>query len=118
ENLAYIPIDDQRTEPLIENAGAASVVRDGYASFFFHPFLNPDLLDQLITGIERQGFTFVDLKTFPNKVHFEGRDIQTVGGRVEITGRGRYLNETVLTPEGEERRNQWETVPLTSVLKR
>jgi len=38
ESLAYVPIDDQRIEPILQAAEAEQVVRDGYASFFFHPF--------------------------------------------------------------------------------
>src|SRR5207247_1383113 len=108
ENLAYVPIDNQVVEPLLANADAAWVVRDGYASVFFHPFLKPELLDQLITGVEKRGFHFIDLKTFPNKVHSEGRVIQTVNGRTEIAGRGRYLNEMVINAQGQERRNSWQ----------
>jgi uncharacterized protein YdaL len=35
------------------------VVRDGVASFFYHPYLGTDYLKQLVTGIKAQGYTFV-----------------------------------------------------------
>lgn len=37
------------------------VVRDGWASAYFHPFLDLDLLRDLVEGIEDLGYTFVPL---------------------------------------------------------
>jgi peptidoglycan/xylan/chitin deacetylase (PgdA/CDA1 family) len=106
ETLAYIPREDPRAEPLLDNAEAERVVRDGYASFFYHPFLNPDLLRQMIEGIQKRGFTFVDVRQFPNRAQIPGRVISQVGGSFTITGHGRYLDEKVLTATGKERRQR------------
>jgi uncharacterized protein YdaL len=35
------------------------VVRDGVASFFYHPYLGTSYLQTLVTGIKAQGYTFV-----------------------------------------------------------
>ena len=45
---------------LVRAARANLVVRDGFASFYFHPFLDLDLLKQTVEGIEALGYTFVD----------------------------------------------------------
>ncbi|HEX8344036.1 MAG TPA: polysaccharide deacetylase family protein [Actinoplanes sp.] len=34
-------------------------VRDGMASFFYHPYLGTDYLKQVVTGVKAQGYTFV-----------------------------------------------------------
>jgi uncharacterized protein YdaL len=101
EDLAYVPIENPVVEPVLKNAEAVSVVRDGYASVFFHPFLNPELLDRLIAGIQARGYHFVDLRGFPNVVQSEGNIITTQSGGVKIAGEGRYLNEEVFGPNGE-----------------
>lgn len=49
---------------LVENARANLVVRDGFASFFFHPFLatqegNVESLRQIVEGVKSLGYTFV-----------------------------------------------------------
>jgi uncharacterized protein YdaL len=44
---------------LIASAGRNLVVRDGVASFFYHPYLGTDYLKELVTGIKAQGYTFV-----------------------------------------------------------
>ncbi len=49
----------RRPEDLIAAARANLVVRDGFASFFFHPFLELRFLRQTIDGIRKLGYTFV-----------------------------------------------------------
>lgn len=104
ETLAYIPREDPRSEPLLDNAEAELVVRDGYASFFYHPFLQPELLQQMIEGIEKRGFKFADVrKLFPNVAQMPGRVISQISGAFSIDGDGRYLDETVFSATGRER---------------
>jgi uncharacterized protein YdaL len=58
-------------QDILTNAQYALSVRDGFASFFFHPFwLEPDLgqpglvdFESIITGITGLGYTFVDAST-------------------------------------------------------
>lgn len=64
-NYNYTPAD------ILLNADMASVVRDGFASFFFHPFwLEPELglpgfndFKTVIDGITARGYTWVDPST-------------------------------------------------------
>ncbi|MEV4635730.1 polysaccharide deacetylase family protein [Actinoplanes sp. NPDC049548] len=44
---------------LVASAKRNLVVRDGVASFFYHPYLGTDYLKQLVPGIKAQGYTFV-----------------------------------------------------------
>jgi uncharacterized protein YdaL len=78
ENLGNIEYDISAIDPnsgqvytwqdLNQNAMKARVVRDGFASFFFHPFwLEPELqvpgftdLQKLVDSITQLGFTWVD----------------------------------------------------------
>ena len=47
-------------EDIIRAARANLVVRDGFASFFFHPFLDLHYLKTTVRGIRALGYTFVD----------------------------------------------------------
>ena len=47
-------------EDLVRAARANLVVRDGFAAFYFHPFLKLGYLKRTIAGIEAAGYTFVD----------------------------------------------------------
>lgn len=68
ENLGYLPLFDeadsteQYIHSIVNSAKSIYNVRDGYASFYFHSFLNPVYLKTLVEEIGRLGFTFVDLR--------------------------------------------------------
>lgn len=44
---------------LVHEADLNLAVRDGFASFFYHPYLGLDALQQIVTGIQNLGYTFV-----------------------------------------------------------
>lgn len=50
----------RRPEDLVRAARANLVVRDGFAAFYFHPFLELGLLKETVEGIEAAGYEFVD----------------------------------------------------------
>ena len=47
---------------MVRMARKHRVVRDGWASGFFHPFLDLGLLRELVAGLKAEGYTFVPLK--------------------------------------------------------
>jgi hypothetical protein len=53
DNSARSPRD------IVEAAAAMTVVTDGVASTFFHPFLPTDQLVEVVDGIAGLGYTFV-----------------------------------------------------------
>ncbi|MEV6601408.1 polysaccharide deacetylase family protein [Actinoplanes sp. NPDC051346] len=65
ENIGNVEPDAYNGHParlpsdLIASAERNLVVRDGVASFFYHPYLGTDYLKQLVPGIKAQGYTFV-----------------------------------------------------------
>jgi uncharacterized protein YdaL len=48
---------------LVQAARANLVVRDGFAAFYFHPFLSLKYLKRTVEGIEAAGYKFVDPAT-------------------------------------------------------
>lgn len=71
ENLGNISEAPQNNHParsaalLVDNARHNLVVRESTASFFFHPFLDTAYLDEVVTGIEELGYTFVPADQLP-----------------------------------------------------
>lgn len=53
EGFPTLPAD------LVRRAKALLVVRDGWAGFYFHSYLNPDYLAQTVNGIRGLGYVFV-----------------------------------------------------------
>jgi uncharacterized protein YdaL len=66
ENLGSITPNTWHTykarqpKDLVRAARANLVVRDGFAAFYFHPFLDLDYLKRTVEGIEAAGYRFVD----------------------------------------------------------
>ncbi len=65
ENLGnYEPLPQNNHPPrlpvdLLRNANAARVVRDGFASFYFHPYYPLSVLKQIVGDVQAAGYTFV-----------------------------------------------------------
>lgn len=107
ENLGYIPqdpdIDKEResVDRLISFAKANLSVRDGFASAFFHPFLEPELLERLVDGIEGLGYKFIDLREDTNIVRTDDRIIVSGNANISLNMDEEYLRETVINDEAE-----------------
>jgi hypothetical protein len=46
---------------LLKRAKALKVVRDGWAGFYFHWYLDPQELRKTVIGLQELGFTFTPL---------------------------------------------------------
>jgi uncharacterized protein YdaL len=107
ENLGYIPFDSdekksrEAVDRLISYAKVNLSVRDGFASAFFHPFLDPDLLKQLIDGLQKLGYTFIDLRDSTNIVKLDDRVIVSGNASVALSLNERYLKEVTLNDEAK-----------------
>lgn len=107
ENLGYVPLDpdekkqEAAVDRLISYARINLAVRDGFATAFFHPFLEPDLLERLVEGIRELGYTFIDLRNGTNVVQLDDRVIVSGSAPVAVSLNERYLKEITLNDEGE-----------------
>ena len=107
ENLGYIPLDPDKNVSLgyvnkiLKGAKANLNVRDGFASCFFHAFLDLSLLDVLVDGIQKLGYTFYDVSQQNNWVKTKDRIIMTGNGTYTITLADQYLNEGYFNEDGD-----------------
>ena len=106
ENLGYVPLNpDKRTsetyiQTIIKNAKVNLAVRDGFASCFFHSFLDLDLLKELVDGIEKLGYTYIDLSEQTNWVKTKDRVILSGSQSYEISLQDQYLAEAYFDTDG------------------
>ncbi len=107
ENLGYVPLNPNKAESeayiqnIIRNAKTNLYVRDGFASVFFHPFLDLDLLKQLVDGIQNLGYTYIDLREQKNWVKTKDRIILTGSQNYSIRLEDQYLYESYFDHSGE-----------------
>lgn len=112
ENLGYIPSDQQNARPLLESSENNLAVRDGFASFFFHPWINLDVLKNLVNGIRKQGYTFADIKN--TNLLVKNRDFTFATGTqsVNLNSDGKYIRTMYIDTKGNIRKTRCTSSPV------
>jgi uncharacterized protein YdaL len=102
ESLGYLPEDDPNPLKIVEYARTMRVVRDGIASFYFHPFLNRKLLEQVIQGITALGYHFISLREFEGTVNFQGQyAVRTTSGTIQLSPQDEYWRAQLFDAGGQ-----------------
>jgi len=107
ENLGYVPLDPDLEKSrgyvrdIIAGAKANLAVRDGFASCFFHAFVDPELLKELVEGVQALGYTYIDLKEQTNWVHTKDRVILSGSQTYSVVLDDQYLSEVTYERDGE-----------------
>ncbi len=107
ENLGYIPLDPDivksrgYVQGLITNARTNLIVRDGFASNFFHAFVNLNLLEELVDSIRGMGYTYVDVKDWTMWVKSKDRIILSGSQSYSLNLDDQYLSEVYFNTNGE-----------------
>ncbi|MGA2296872.1 MAG: DUF2334 domain-containing protein [FCB group bacterium] len=108
ENLGFVPYDpedksisEDAVKDILKGAKTNLYVRDGFAAFFFHPFLDLDLLKDLVEGIQKLGYTFIDVKDYNNIVKTRDKVILTGTQDYTIQLDDQYLQESYFNHEGD-----------------
>lgn len=107
ENLGYIPIDDPRADPMVSHARKNLAIRDGFASFFFHPFVPLEVLKELVKEITILGYSFGDIRNLNNKVEFPLMVVVSGEGEISLDVKDRYLEEFYVNPKGKIKNYQY-----------
>ncbi len=101
ESLGYLPEEDPDPLKIVEYARTMRVVRDGVASFYFHPFLKQKFLEQVIQGIGALGYHFVSLRDFEATVDFQGQyAVRTTSGTINLAPTDQYWRVQVFDAAG------------------
>jgi uncharacterized protein YdaL len=99
ENLGYVPLNPDRktsegyVQRIIEGARTNLSVRDGFASCFFHSFLDLDLLKELVTGVKELGYTYINIARQTNWVRTKDRVILSGSQPYTVEIQDQYLSE-------------------------
>ncbi|MDB5048244.1 MAG: hypothetical protein JWO30_1315 [Fibrobacteres bacterium] len=113
ENLGYVPNDLQDAAPLLRFAKNNLAVRDGFASFFFHPWIDRKVLKELVTGVRAMGYEFSDIRSLPLKMEAQGIVHVTGSREISLNPQGKYLRTFYLDSQGEHREEWVSKEPVT-----
>jgi len=87
ENLGYVPLSSQKAEIILNPARNMKVVRDGVASFFFHPFVDLNVLKQIIKSMQKEGFRFTTIGDLSIRVETSFGVVTNTSGTVSLSAR-------------------------------
>ena len=124
ENLGYVPLDDdinvsrEAVKKIIRGAKTNLYVRDGFASCFFHPFLDLSLLNELVDGIRGLGYTYIDPKDDTNWVKTKDRVILTGSQDYSINLSDQYLVEAYYNRNGDLKNKLLSADRITGMVKK
>ena len=112
ENLGYIPLDPDldrsraSVAALIAKAKGNLAVRDGFASCFFHAFLDPELLVELVDGVQALGYEYMDMREQQHWVKTHDRVILAGSQSYTLLLDDQYLSESWFERNGTLHENR------------
>jgi uncharacterized protein YdaL len=107
ENLGYVPLDadpkvgEEAVRRIAAGARANLTVRDGFASNFFHAFVDHSLLIDIVDSVQSMGYTYMDVRDLPLMTHLKDRVVLTGHQQYTLTLSDQYLQETIFDRNGE-----------------
>ncbi len=107
ENLGYIPLDPDKDKSeasvraILDGARGNLCVRDGFASNFFHAFVDLDLLGEIVDSIQAMGYTYMDMREQTHWVKTKDRVILCGSQPYTISLDDQYLAEGYFAHNGE-----------------
>ncbi|MBN1271156.1 MAG: polysaccharide deacetylase family protein [Candidatus Aminicenantes bacterium] len=95
ENCGYVDLKKPDPESIIKKARNLLMVRDGLASFFFHPFVPLRHLRTITREMKKMGWEFVSLTDFPCNCRAPFLWVTSQGTKGSVTLENDYLREIV-----------------------
>jgi uncharacterized protein YdaL len=117
ENLGYISKENPDPAGLVAEAANLQVVRDGVASFFFHPFMDRKYLHEVIDGLENLGYHFVSIRDYDCRVQLDDKLVQAFTETVRLPIHGHYLHRLLLNADGRVSAESYSHTPLNTVFQ-
>jgi uncharacterized protein YdaL len=117
ECLGYVAIEKPDPDQLVANAARLRVVRDGVASFFFHPFMDRQYLEKILDGIEGLGYRFISIRDYDCRLQMDERLVQSYTENVQLRLHGHYLHRLLVHSDGHISGESYSNKPLDTVVK-
>jgi uncharacterized protein YdaL/uncharacterized lipoprotein YddW (UPF0748 family) len=118
ENLGYIPLTSPDANPMLMAAQNNLAVRDGVASFFFHPFVDISVLKDIISGLKKLGYSFASPRSTNNWVKAPEYQVLTGEGHVELLMEENYFHDFFIDEKGKIKNEYYSDSTLTGVVSK
>ncbi len=117
EDLGYIAAEKPDPDGMVANADRLQVVRDGVASFFYHPFMGLDYLEKIVDGIQGMGYHFISIRDYDCKLQMDEKLVQTYTDNVQLRLQGHYLHRLLLHADGRKAPESYSERPIDAVVR-
>jgi uncharacterized protein YdaL len=117
EALGFVSQEKPEPDLLVANADRLLVVRDGVASFFYHPFMGLPYLEKIVDGIEGLGYRFISIRDYDCKVQLEDKLAQTYTDSIQLRLQGKYLHRLLVHDNGRISAESYSEKPLDTVVR-
>ena len=118
ENLGYIPLEQPEPGTLLKVARNHLALRDGIASFFFHPFVDLSVLEEIILQMKRMGYSFTDPRYTSQQVRGKSVRILTGSGNIELALSAAHSHEFFLDRQGAIHDEIFSSEPRSDTLRK
>jgi len=118
ENLGYVEYTKPEDNSILDQARLLKVVRDGVASFYFHPFVQIAHLKKIVQEMKGMGWRFISLKDYPCNVKTESHWITSAGGTRNLTLANQYYQDILIDDQGEVKRKNLSKKRQTRIIKK
>lgn len=96
ENLGYVPLENPDPDLILKPADKMKTVRDGVASFFFHPFVDLEVLKTIVRQLKKDGFEFTNAASLPISVKTSFGLVENSSGLIKFVPPSSQGRETSL----------------------
>lgn len=117
ESLGYISLEKPDPDLMVANADRLQVVRDGVASFFYHPFMGLTHLEKILDGIEGMGYRFISIRDYDCRLQFNQKLVQTYTEGIQLHIQGQYLHRLLVHSNGRFSAESYSEKPLDTVVR-
>ncbi len=118
ENCGFVDSNHPDPQAVIATARRMLCVRDGVASFFYHPFLPVSYLKTIVEGFQALGWKFISLKDFKCNLRTGAQWVTSTGGSGKVTLSRQYLHELVQDRKGKIKKESFSDSRRTQVVNK
>ncbi len=119
ENLGYVPLENPDPRLILKPADHMKVVRDGVASFFFHPFVDIEALKTIVYSLQKSGFQFTSIASLPISVETSFGLTKSSSGLIKFTPEHRWgIQSKLFFPGILKSQKEFRTAPGEKIEKK
>ncbi|MFC1682793.1 DUF2334 domain-containing protein [Candidatus Zixiibacteriota bacterium] len=118
ENLGYIPLTQPEAGSMLAAARNNLALRDGFASFFFHPFVDHTPLEDLVSGLKQLGYEFTTPRLTSNSVRSPDYAALSGEGEIELELHDDFFHEFYIDQKGHVRDESYSDSPIVGKISK